>query len=715
LLVDELRSELARTKDERDELESDRVELQQFVESMPQIVWRTRPDGWNTYFNHQWMDFTGLTLEESLGHGWNTPFHPGDQAYAAALWEQSTSSGEPFEIEYRLRRADGTYHWMLGRATPLLDAAGNVVNWYGTCTDIEELKQAQARIEEQARLLDLAQDAIFVKDLGHRVVYWNHGSERIYGWSAQEALGHRLDELMAPDRSQIDPALRVVHEQGEWSGELHGRDKTGSPRLVESRWTLLRNADGSPNGVLSVNTDVTERRATEATFIQRLEAQATHDPLTGLPNRALLADRLEEASASSQRDRTPLALLFIDLDAFKDINDGSGHLLGDLVLVEVGVRIESALRDGDTVARFGGDEFVVLLPKTDEAAADAIAQRLLAAVREPMEVDGHRLHVSASIGVAVSPPVEPAELLRSADAALYHAKSHGRAQVRAFVGELSERAEERLHLSGDLQDALEHDQLTLVYQPVVDLSSGVVLGVEALARWQHPSRGAVPPDVFVTVAEETGLGRRLDAWVLRRACAEMSGLRRTAAVPNGSYLAVYVTASSVGDPAFPDVVLQALFAAHLPPAALVIEVTETGVMADVDAGIRTLAALRRLGVGVAIDDFGTGWSSLTYLKRLPASILKLDRSFVARLHEDDNDFAIAASVIELGQATGMTVVAEGVETGAQLVVLQQLRCPAGQGYLWHQGVPAAEVAQAVRRVQQISHAGRSSAPSSSGG
>jgi diguanylate cyclase (GGDEF)-like protein/PAS domain S-box-containing protein len=494
---------------------------------MPQIVWIARPDGWHTYFNRKWFEFTGLTLAESLGHGWNPAFHPDDRQRAAEQWQQATLTGTPYEIEYRLRKADGTHHWMLGRAAPLRDASGEIVTWFGTCTDIEELKQAQGRIEEQARLLDLAQDAIFVQDLTEGVVYWNHGAERAYGWSAQDAAGRRLDELVAPDPAQAAAAWAAVLGHGQWNGELRCRDRTGQTRLVESRWTLLRHGDGTPKGLLAVGTDVTDRRATEANFIQMLEAEATRDPLTRLPNRALLTERLAEAVTASQRDGRPLAVLFVDLDAFKDINDGSGHLLGDQVLVEVAARLSGAVREGDTVARFGGDEFVVLLPATDEAAAERTAQRLLAAVLEPMEVDGRRLHVSASIGLAVSPPVEPEALLRSADAAVYDAKSRGRAQVRAFVGELSWRAEERVRLSSDLTDALEHDRLELVYQPVVDLTGGQVLGVEALLRWEHPSRGAVPPDVFVTVAEEAGSG----AGSTPGSCTAPAPRRSTCAAP----------------------------------------------------------------------------------------------------------------------------------------------------------------------------------------
>jgi diguanylate cyclase (GGDEF)-like protein/PAS domain S-box-containing protein len=324
---------------------------------------------------------------------------------------------------------------MLGRATPLRDDDGTIVKWFGTCTDIQDRKQAQARVEEQARLLDLTHDVIFVEDLDDRVVYWNRAAEQISGWSAADAAGHQLDELLAPDRETTGTAGAAVRSQGEWSGELQIVDAAGASRVMESRWTLLRDEDGRPTGVLAVSTDVTERRATEAELIKRLEAGATRDPLTGLPNRALLDHRLDEAVAASERTRSPLAVLFIDLDAFKAINDGLGHLLGDLVLREVAARLDTALRDRDTVARFGGDEFVVLLPDTDVSGADRLARRLLAAVGEPMELDGHHLDVSASIGVAVSPPLDPQTLLRSADAAVYYAKEHGRAQVHVFAGD----------------------------------------------------------------------------------------------------------------------------------------------------------------------------------------------------------------------------------------------------------------------------------------
>lgn len=314
---------------------------------------------------------------------------------------------------------------MLGRATPLRDASGDVVKWFGTYTDIYELKQAQVRIAEQAQLLDLARDAILVEDLDHNVVYWNHGAELAFGWSATEASGHRLDKLISRDRDQIEAALTVVHERGEWSGELQCTDKTNAVRLLQSRWTLLLHADGTPKGVLAVNTDVTERRATQAQFILILEAQATHDPLTGLPNRALLTDRLDKAAAASPRDRTPLALLFVDLDNFKEINDGAGHLLGDKVLAEAASRLASVLRRSDTVARFGGDEFAVIQPGPVEPNGGAeVARRISEALMTPFDLDGASVTLAVSIGIAMAPEHGdcPGELVRKADLALYRAK-----------------------------------------------------------------------------------------------------------------------------------------------------------------------------------------------------------------------------------------------------------------------------------------------------
>jgi diguanylate cyclase (GGDEF)-like protein/PAS domain S-box-containing protein len=397
--------------------------LRYVVEALPQIVWIARPDGWHVYFNQNWMDFTGLTLEESLGHGWNPPFHPDDRARSAAQWLRATRTGKPYEIEYRLRRHDGVYRWMLGRASPIRDAAGRIVQWFGTCTDIEELKQVQARAAEQAQLLDLTQDSIWVQDLDHRVLYWNRGAERNLGWTATEAVGRPLEELVAPDPVRLSAATDHVASHAEWAGELRLQDRSGRPRIVEGRWTLLRHEDGTPRAVLAVNTDVTEQRHQQAALLRELEAKALHDPLTGLANRALLFTELELLLA--RRQSLGVAVAFLDLDGFKQVNDTRGHRVGDEVLRHVATRLRQTVRAGDVAARIGGDEFVVVGEVADAAAALRLGERLSAAVTADAVVDGVQVPVSASIGVAFAESgagTGASELLSRADATMYRGK-----------------------------------------------------------------------------------------------------------------------------------------------------------------------------------------------------------------------------------------------------------------------------------------------------
>jgi diguanylate cyclase (GGDEF)-like protein/PAS domain S-box-containing protein len=421
----ELEREVAEHTEVEEALWSSEAEWRLLIETMPQIVWITRPDedGGAIHFNHKWMDFTGRTLEKSLGLGWLDAFHPDDRARATARWAEAVRTGHLYEIEYRLRRADGVYHWMLGRAMPLRDRNGRIVKWFGTCTDIEDLKRAEERIERQARLLDQTQDAVVVHDLEHRIVYWNQGAERIYGWTAEEAVGRRLDELICPDIRQVDDAVDVLLREGEWTGELRNRDKAGNEVIMEGRWSLLEHEDGTPRAALAVNTDVTERMMTEARFLQELENRATHDPLTGLANRALLFDRLE--LLLGQRHGAGVAVAFIDLDDFKTVNDQLGHRVGDQLLVHVAERLQATIRQGDVAARIGGDEFVVVGEATDEATALHLGERLAVAVEGETRIEGATVTVSASVGVAYVDSDEAADadhVISRADTAMYQIK-----------------------------------------------------------------------------------------------------------------------------------------------------------------------------------------------------------------------------------------------------------------------------------------------------
>ena len=662
------------------------------LEAVGQAVIATDAAGCVLYWNRAAEELYGWTSDQAVGRS-IMELTPSRTSLEQA--EQITTAlraGLSWTGDFPVQRRDGTTFTALVTNRPILGPDGSVVGIIGVSTDITERVAAELEARRMAAVIACASDAILTANPEGVILSWSAGAERLYGWTSEQAVRQHVSLIVPDERLEELGDVMDRVRSGEAVRELATVRNRRDGRLVEVALTLspVLDRDGNFIGASSVARDATERRAWE----RALERAALYDALTGLPNRTLLADRLAQLCAGLE-PADPLAVLFVDLDAFQDVNDSAGHVLGDRVLVEVADRLRDAVRPTATVGRFGGDEFVVLLPDADDAAAGAAATALLEAVRRPFELEGRRLHLSASIGIATAPQVEPTHLLRAADAAVYDAKARGRAQVSTYVGELSRQAEQRLSLSGELRDALEADALHLVYQPVMNLASGAVLGVEALLRWDSPERGMVPPSEFVAVAEKTGLARELDDWVLRRSCLEFARLVATGSVPADAYLGVNVTAANVGDASFPDAVRSALRVSGLPAQSLVLEVSETGVMNDIDLGVRMLTGLCDIGVRIAIDDFGTGWSSLVYVKRLPASILKLDQSFVARLHEDDADLAIAASVMELGRSTRMTVVAEGVETHAQLDVLRKLGCEAAQGYLWHRPVRVAEVPAAL--------------------
>jgi diguanylate cyclase (GGDEF)-like protein/PAS domain S-box-containing protein len=566
-----------------------------------------------------------------------------------------------------------------------------------------KLDEANGILREQAELLDKAQDAIFVQDMDSRVVYWNKSAERLYGWTAEEVRGRRIGDIFKETLAELNEGVASVLKHGEWDGELSQRHRNGSVLIVESRCTLVRKDDGTPRSILAINTDITNRKAAEA----RIQHLAFYDVLTELPNRRLLRERLDTALEAAVRRGNMGALLFIDLDDFKTLNDTLGHDTGDLLLRQVALRLTSCVRARDTVARFGGDEFVVILEALSEhvgigeTEAKAVAGKILAALIQPYQLGNCEYNGTGSVGIALFPGWSDTadDLLKRADLALYRVKVQGGNAMCFFDPAMQTQFASRAALKADLRKALKNRQFELHYQPQVDVN-GYVTGAEALLRWRHPRGGMVPPSEFIPLAEEAGLIMELGRWVLQTAC---SRLARWAPLPQMERIGISVNVSlrQFLDSNFVTLVEEVLRESGANPRRLKIEITESSVMEKVDDTIAKMTALKVHGVSFSLDDFGMGYSSLSHLRRLPLDQVKIDQSFVKDVVTNVKDASIARTIITLGRNLNLSVIAEGVETREQREFLENEGCYAYQGYLFSDAVAPPQfeafVAAAMRR------------------
>jgi diguanylate cyclase (GGDEF)-like protein/PAS domain S-box-containing protein len=514
------------------------------------------------------------------------------------------------------------------------------------------------------------------------IQYESSAVERVLGYPVDDRVGHSVFELVHPDDAARSQQLLadILHSSGaQATGELRVRHADGSWRLIEAIGKNLIE-DPAVAGLVINYRDVTMRKELE----DELRHQAFHDSLTGLANRALFTDRLTHAMSRTRLDRQPLAVLFVDLDDFKNINDSLGHGEGDQLLVAVAERFRGALRAGDTIARMGGDEFAILVEDPPDSSAPVqVAERLLSTLQTPFERHGKELFAHASIGVAIwtSTRQTPDELLRNADVSMYTAKSNGKNRVEVFEAGMHAAAVARLALRGDLEHALKHAEFSLLYQPVVQLDTQEVVGVEALVRWNHPERGLVGPVEFIPIAEETGVIVPIGLWVLDQACRQAVAWDQVWA-DRRLTINVNVSARQIAERGFIEDVGRVLAATGLDPDRLVLELTEGVLMQDTEATLATLIDLKGLGVRLAIDDFGTGYSSLSYLHRFPIDVLKIDRSFVASMFNGPDETALLRSILKLSETLHLETVAEGIEDAEQLAELRSCGAAMGQGYFF---------------------------------
>jgi diguanylate cyclase (GGDEF)-like protein/PAS domain S-box-containing protein len=560
---------------------------------------------------------------------------------------------------------------------------------------VAEISHLQDEIFLLETLMDNVPDSIYFKDRQSRFTRINrYAAERFGISSPAEAVGLTdfdffTDEHATQARHDEEEIIRtgqplVNVEEKETLAE-------GEVRWVSTTKLPLRDRDGNIVGTFGISRDISERKKTE----EQLQRRAFYDPLTELPNRALFLDRLQHLFHRSRRalGNQLFAVLYLDLDRFKSINDSLGHQAGDEMLVATARRLERCLRPGDTLARLGGDEFTVLLDSVrGEADATGVAERIHQELAAPLLVGGYEVFTSVSLGIALSSAgyERPEDMLRDADTAMYRAKAGGRARHQVFAGDMHQRAVSSLRLETELRRALERGEIVPHYQPIVDLESGQVIAFEALARWRHPTRGMLMPDIFIPVAEETGLVAAIGDWMLIEACRQVREWQRKH--PRWSALGVSVNVSGrqLSQAGVAAEVERVLNATGLDPAHLTLEITETALMHNLSAGAGVVQRLHAMSVGLHLDDFGTGYSSLAYLHSFPVDALKVDRSFVNRMDRAPEQSAIVKAIVSLAHNLGMEVVAEGVETRAQADALRELRCRRAQGFLFSSALPAAE-------------------------
>jgi diguanylate cyclase (GGDEF)-like protein/PAS domain S-box-containing protein len=663
------------------------AELRAILDNLQDTYYRTSADGRLMRLSPSVKQLLGYQPDELIGTFSTALYVGGETTRKAFLHALSAAGGRIVGYEYSMRHKDGHEVWMSTNAHYLRDTYGKPIGVEGTARDITASRRQRAELQLAATVFSDTREAIMITDADNRAISVNRAFTTVTGYSADDIIG-TTPPLVSTSHHDAEFYARLkseLHSTGHWSGEAWNRRKSGA---IFPQWlsiSAVRNDSGEILQYVAIFSDLSERKAAE----ERIEFLARHDILTRLPNRFLLRDRAEQAFAHAERAHTKVALLLLDLDHFKHINDSLGHPAGDALLQTVAERLRNSTRDTDTVSRQGGDEFLVLLTDihdTDDIAS--IAEKMMQTLGDPCLVGGQEMSISCSVGLAVYPEdgTDFDTLVKNADAAMYHAKESGRNTFRYYSLQMNEDAVARLDIQNRLHRALDRDEFVLHYQPLIDLGNNSIVGAEALVRWNCPELGMQPPGLFIPVAEDTGLIVQLGEWVLREACRQARAWHDA----GHGQLVMAINLSPIqftrGD--LVATIRSALDDSGVNPAQIELEITESVLMKDTEQVLTTVRQLHGMGLRLSIDDFGTGYSSLAYLRRFAVEKLKIDQSFIRDLPTDPDAGAIVRAVIQMAKSLKIAVLAEGVETAEIAHDLDLLGCDYAQGYHFGRPMPA---------------------------